>query len=178
MNNHIIKGDYVLTPIENAFNAKTSYWISKKGYSIALYAFSADNEYDAEIQIKEIDTYITMFKQRAELKATLTIKGHPEFITKVTIGEKEYSPNEEIPYTPGDIVVLHHSPERFWDVFDSFGNCHRLGDGETCNFVGPSFASGKAELFIRPGMEDYHYEAIRLDRSSGWITEDTYFSKE
>ncbi len=172
---HIIKGEYVLTPVENAFNEKTSFWISRKGYTIALYAFSATDEEEANIQIKEFDTYIRMFKERVEeQQPTLSITGSPDYITHVTIGEKEYSPTEEIPYTPGDIVVLHHSPERFWDVFDGSGKVRRLGAGSTCHFTGSAAASGKAELFIRAGMEDYHYEAIRLDRSKGWVTDGVF----
>ena len=36
-------GEYVLTPVKNAFNNKCSYWISKKGYTLALYVFSVDS---------------------------------------------------------------------------------------------------------------------------------------
>lgn len=38
--NCIIYGDYVLTPCKNAFNEKISYWLSKKGCTIAIYAFT------------------------------------------------------------------------------------------------------------------------------------------
>ena len=36
----IIVGDYVFTPCKNAFNNKTSYWVSKKDYWISVYAFT------------------------------------------------------------------------------------------------------------------------------------------
>ena len=36
----IIVGDYVFTPCKNAFNSKTSYWISKKDHWLAVYAFT------------------------------------------------------------------------------------------------------------------------------------------
>ena len=32
---HHVFGDYVFTPVRNAFNEKTSWWISKKGYTRA-----------------------------------------------------------------------------------------------------------------------------------------------
>lgn len=32
--------DYVLSPCRNAFNGKTSYWLSKKGCVIAVYCFT------------------------------------------------------------------------------------------------------------------------------------------
>lgn len=37
-----IHGDYVITGIKNAFNSKTSWWISKKDHTIACYCFSTD----------------------------------------------------------------------------------------------------------------------------------------
>lgn len=40
---HIRMGEYVLTPIQNAFNNKTSYWLSKEGYTAAQYAFTAED---------------------------------------------------------------------------------------------------------------------------------------
>lgn len=39
-----VNGDYVLAPVKNAFNDKTSYWISKKGYLVAYYAFTPLDE--------------------------------------------------------------------------------------------------------------------------------------
>lgn len=36
----IVLCEYVFTPIKNAFNNKTSYWVSKKGCTIAMYAFT------------------------------------------------------------------------------------------------------------------------------------------
>ncbi len=37
----IIQGDYVFTPIPNAFNKEIAYWVSKKGYTVAVYCFTA-----------------------------------------------------------------------------------------------------------------------------------------
>ena len=43
-----IHGDYVFTPCKNAFNGKTSWWISKKGYAKALYCFTPMDKRDLE----------------------------------------------------------------------------------------------------------------------------------
>lgn len=172
--NHIVKGDYVLTPVSNAFNGKTSYWISKKGFSIALYAFSADNEEEAAIHIREFDVYIRMFKDRAEKTATFTITGNPGFITGVSVGETFYSIYGEIPCSHGDIVTLYHAPGRFWYRYDTKGKLHRMDSVESCYFTVPPYAEGKAELFIRNGLEDYLYDAIRLDRSKGWVIDGVF----
>ena len=37
-----IKNDYVLYPCNNQFNNRVSYWISRKDYTIAFYAFSVE----------------------------------------------------------------------------------------------------------------------------------------
>ncbi len=34
------RGDYVLSPCKNAFNDQTSYWLSRKDYTFAVYAFT------------------------------------------------------------------------------------------------------------------------------------------
>lgn len=38
----VIHGDYVATPIKNAFNNKTAYWLSKKGFTKACYMFTVE----------------------------------------------------------------------------------------------------------------------------------------
>ena len=40
----VIRGDYVATPLKNAFNDKTSYWFSKKGYTVSLYMFTVEGQ--------------------------------------------------------------------------------------------------------------------------------------
>lgn len=64
----IIKGDYVITPVKNAFNAKTSYWISKKGFTTALYCFTPFNALDLKEHTEDdsINTYISFFKAKVE----------------------------------------------------------------------------------------------------------------
>lgn len=39
----IIHGDYVATPIKNAFNNKTAYWLSKNRYTVAMYMFTVED---------------------------------------------------------------------------------------------------------------------------------------
>ncbi len=59
-------GEYVFTPCKNAFNDKTSYWISKDGYTISSYAFTPTSQHDLEEQIKEKNQYISLFDARIE----------------------------------------------------------------------------------------------------------------
>ena len=55
--------DYVFSPARNAFNSKTSWWISKKGYAVARYCFTADTEAEVERQLQSADSYIEMFEE-------------------------------------------------------------------------------------------------------------------
>lgn len=66
MENYVF-GDYVITRVQNAFNNKHSFWISKKDYMISFYCFSIDSfisEYNEELeyQLNNIDSYIKMFE--------------------------------------------------------------------------------------------------------------------
>lgn len=45
-------GDYVLTPVQDAFTGKIGWWISKKGFTTARYCFTASDEKEVEYQIK------------------------------------------------------------------------------------------------------------------------------
>lgn len=56
-----IFGDYVLTPIKNAFNNKTSYWLSKKGCTKAIYCFSDPGAYAVSYHIRNIGSYVRLF---------------------------------------------------------------------------------------------------------------------
>lgn len=62
-------GEYVLTPVKNAFNNKCSYWISKKGYTLALYVFSVDSSMSRKdlnymLSASAIDSYIRFFENQ------------------------------------------------------------------------------------------------------------------
>jgi len=38
-----IFGEYVATPIKNAFNSKTAYWLSKANCTVSIYMFTCEN---------------------------------------------------------------------------------------------------------------------------------------
>ena len=59
-----VYGDYVLVPMENEFNDKISWWLSKKGYTIARYCFTAPaSGPDLDFQLMHIDQYIKDFEE-------------------------------------------------------------------------------------------------------------------
>ena len=66
MEHVLIKGDYVLTETKNAFNDASSFWLTKKNMTVALYCFSAIGEKEKEIMMKEIDSYIKYFQEKYE----------------------------------------------------------------------------------------------------------------
>ena len=68
----VVRGDYVLTSHRNAFNDKTSWWLSKKGCTVAVYCFSASSQKEVEYQLGGIDGYIKI------LEAALVPTGNPE----------------------------------------------------------------------------------------------------
>lgn len=61
-------GDYVFSPCQNAFNQKTSWWLSKKDCTVALYCFTAETtaEVDAQLVGGGGRAYIRMFEEAAE----------------------------------------------------------------------------------------------------------------
>lgn len=66
---HLIFEDYVLTPIKNAFNEKTSWWLSKQGCALAMYCFSTSGserlqKVELEYHVGNISGYINAFKKR------------------------------------------------------------------------------------------------------------------
>ncbi len=61
---HRIIGEYVLTPIQNAFNGKTSWWLTKKGCMLALYCFTGTDPIEVEYQVDNLDQYIRLLNER------------------------------------------------------------------------------------------------------------------
>lgn len=59
----IIVGDYVFTPCKNAFNNKVSYWVSKRNYTISVYAFTPMYSGDLKEHISEkyLESYMRYF---------------------------------------------------------------------------------------------------------------------
>lgn len=68
---YIIDGIYALYPIPNAFNNKTSYWMSKNGYTVARYCFSTKNAFSVEEQLEHIGSYIRMFEESLSPQKTI-----------------------------------------------------------------------------------------------------------
>lgn len=67
---HHIHDNYVLSGIPNAFNDKTSWWLSKHDCTVAMYCFSTsgseqNQKKEAEYQLQHIDSYIRAFEYRA-----------------------------------------------------------------------------------------------------------------
>lgn len=65
INTHLF-GDYVLCGIPNAFSAKTSYWLSKKGMTVSMYCFTIPGADSLELQLECIGSYIKMFQEKYE----------------------------------------------------------------------------------------------------------------
>ena len=65
---HYFFGDYVISGIENAFNTKTSYWISKNGFTIALYCFTTNSKMELDYMLKHVNSYIQMFDNATKNK--------------------------------------------------------------------------------------------------------------
>lgn len=59
-------GDYVFSPCQNAFNRKTSWWLSKRGCTVALYCFTAETgaEVDAQLAGWGGRAYIEMYENK------------------------------------------------------------------------------------------------------------------
>lgn len=61
-----IFGDYVFSPCQNAFNRKTSWWLSKKNCTVALYCFTAATGKEADDQLngEGAQIYIEMYEKQ------------------------------------------------------------------------------------------------------------------
>lgn len=58
-----IYGDYVLTKVNNAFNDKVTYWISKKGFVKAFYCFTYWDEQNLKEMLKTTSGWISHFEE-------------------------------------------------------------------------------------------------------------------
>lgn len=65
----VVHGDYVATPVKNAFNNKTSYWFSKKGYTLAIYMFTVEGQgeteadFESHLTDESFKAYIPIFEE-------------------------------------------------------------------------------------------------------------------
>jgi len=65
----VVYGPYVATPIPNAFNNKTAYWLSKDGYTLSMYMFSVDNfttkrDLQELLSKENVLSYVVMLEER------------------------------------------------------------------------------------------------------------------
>lgn len=89
--NYYHNGDYIISGLPNAFNGRTSYWISKKGYTTAAYCFTADRPAEVDYQLENgWPGYIDLFERH--LKRLLS---SPEWV----------SVNDRPPETDGSYIV-------------------------------------------------------------------------
>ena len=58
-----IFGDYVITKVNNAFNDKVSYWISKRECAKAYYCFTYWNEENLKENLKNAGGWISYFEE-------------------------------------------------------------------------------------------------------------------
>ena len=58
-----IFGDYVLTKVNNVFNDKVTYWISKHGCAKAYYCFTYWNEENLKENLKDTSGWISYFEE-------------------------------------------------------------------------------------------------------------------
>ena len=63
----IVIGEYVATPIKNAFNSKTAYWLSKANCMVSIYMFTCENGYNEKEMFSDMNLaiYIAMLSVSA-----------------------------------------------------------------------------------------------------------------
>lgn len=63
-----IFGEYVATPINNAFNSKTAYWLSKANCTVSIYMFTCENGYNEKEMFSDMNlaTYIAMLEEKCK----------------------------------------------------------------------------------------------------------------
>ena len=61
-----IFGEYVATPIKNAFNEKTAYWLSKANCMVSIYMFTCENGYNEKEMFSDMNLaiYIAMLEEK------------------------------------------------------------------------------------------------------------------
>lgn len=67
----VVDGEYVATPIKNTFNSKTSYWMTKKDYTVAVYMFTAEDcfgieDFEARLTKDGLQEYKALFRNKFE----------------------------------------------------------------------------------------------------------------
>lgn len=67
----VVDGEYVATPIKNAFNDKTAYWMTKKDYTVAVYMFTVEDcigvaDFEARLTKDSLQEYEILFRNKFE----------------------------------------------------------------------------------------------------------------
>lgn len=64
----IVIGEYVATPIKNAFNSKTAYWLSKANCMVSIYMFTCENGYNEKEMFSDMNLaiYIAMLEEKCK----------------------------------------------------------------------------------------------------------------
>ena len=87
-------GDYVITGVQNAFNDKISFWISKKGSVLSFYCFSEmpfRTEQEAETQLKHgWSQYITYYEAMSAMNEAIPSYRLGETIFDMTLNAAQY----------------------------------------------------------------------------------------
>lgn len=68
---NFVCGNYVMTEVNNAFNNKKSFWISKAGCTSAFYCFTPLDDIDFHKQLKNPQVWIDYFEGRVIKKEAL-----------------------------------------------------------------------------------------------------------
>lgn len=71
----LLVGDYVISPIQNAYNDKISCWLSKKDFTLALYMFTVYGKHDLEqlLSMENLSSYFAMYEELTQRKCDHTI---------------------------------------------------------------------------------------------------------
>ena len=69
----VIIGEYVATPIKNAFNNKIAYWLSKDGIMLSIYMFTVEDcfgirDFEERLTAEGLKPYIAMFEEQMKRK--------------------------------------------------------------------------------------------------------------
>jgi len=113
----IIVGEYVFTPCKNAFNNKVSYWVSKDGCSIAVYAFTPwDSQNLKEMTTPEtLQSYIKVFDETLQ-----RLSGTPEQLIGTPLNDNEKKLVEKLEnakrYVKGELEL--NCDDGVWTALD------------------------------------------------------------
>lgn len=67
----VIHGEYVATPVKNAFNNQIAYWLSKKNCTLSIYMFTVYNyekvsDFEERLSQDGFNSLIPMFEERCK----------------------------------------------------------------------------------------------------------------